>query len=31
MGEAGYALARAQHDAATNARRICDVYTEILA
>jgi glycosyltransferase involved in cell wall biosynthesis len=31
MGEAGYARARAHHDAATNARRIRDVYTEILA
>lgn len=31
MGEAGYARARTQHDAVRNARRICDVYAEILA
>lgn len=31
MGEAGHARACARHDAVTNARRICDVYAEILA
>jgi len=31
MGEAGYARARAQHDAATNARSTFAVYEEILA
>jgi glycosyltransferase involved in cell wall biosynthesis len=31
MGDAAYARVRARHDAVTNARRICDVYAEILA